>query len=147
MDQYSINIIGNNGTVNVDFIEKNYKLGLNEILLGQASDFPIKKDITDIVGFGDNIIKDMAFYEHEYTIYPGLPQYFDIKAWIQQVFDEETTVYNSAVSFLIDLYSRFNHYYDDSVEEICHYSGSMHQRGAFTVTSRMFTGHNMFLRI
>lgn len=139
--QFSIHIIGNNGTVNLDFVERNYKLDLNEILLGQASDFPIKKDVTDTIGFGDKIIKGMAFFEQEYTVYAGTPQFFDIKAWIEQVFDEGISVYNSGVSFLMDLYTRFNHYYDggDGIT-FFHYSGSMHQRGAFTVYKPNISG-------
>lgn len=143
MDQYSINIIGNNGTVNVDFVEKNYKLALNEILLGQAGDFPAKKDITDLIGFGDNIVKGMKFFEGEYTIYPGSPQYFDLKAWIETVFNEGVSVYNSGVSFVIDLYSRFNHYFDNSSADppvVIHHAGSMHQRGMFTVYKPNISG-------
>lgn len=137
MDQYSINIIGNNGTVNADFVENNYKLALNEILLGQASNFPIKKDITDTIGFGDNIIKGMQFKEQEFIIYPGTPQYFDLKAYIEDVFDEGTSVYNSAVSFYFDLYFKFNHFYDDTSggsEPIqYHYAGMAHKKGAFVI--------------
>jgi len=135
MDQYTLNIFGNDGTVNVEFKELLYKLAANEILLGRSGDFPGKKNISKLIDVNDIVMNNVVTIEDTDVITPTTGWAFKLDEFIETYFYEEIDPYNSGVHFLVDFYFSFNHMYVDRLvpANSCHYAGSQHIRTSFTV--------------
>lgn len=84
MDQYSIQILGNNNSTSIEFVEKNYKLDAGETLIGQDDDFPVKKNLS--------YLTDWETTEGEITpLKPSTVEAnrtINLTSWLETVFPE-----------------------------------------------------------
>lgn len=85
---------------------------------------------------------DEHLYEWTGTVTPTTPAQYDIKGLIEDIFDEVDPVYNSGVSFMVDFYFAFNHYFKDynTGYPTKHFAGSMHRRVSFTIYKPNISG-------
>ncbi len=133
MENYAIYVLGNNSPTSLNLVENEYRLGAGDVMLGQANNLPTIKNIGGIAGYQDNIVKDFKYHRYSASVPSGTPHNFDIKTWIANNFDESSSYPNSGVSFIVDAYFTFNHFYNIKEQTPFHYAGSMHQCVAFTI--------------
>lgn len=133
MENYAIYVLGNNSPTSLNLVENEYRLGAGDVMLGQENDLPTIKNIGGIAGYQDNIVKDFKYHRYSASVPSGTPHTFNIKSWIADNFYEETNEYNTGVSFIVDAYFTFNHFYNKKGDIPLHYAGSMHQRISFTI--------------
>ena len=133
MENYAIYVLGNNSPTSLNLVENEYRLGAGDVMLGQENNLPTIKNIGGIAGYQDNIVKDFKYHRYSASVPSGTPHNFDIKTWIANNFDESSSYPNSGVSFIVDAYFTFNHFYNKKEQIPFHYAGSMHQRVSFTI--------------
>lgn len=112
MEQFSIHIHGNNSPTSIEFVEKQYKLGAGETLVGKADDFPEKKSI--------KFFTDWEYTEGEIeplkpTTLPG-DRTIDLGSWIEEVFPrlQNENLRDKGITLEIDFLFFMNHWAQDS---------------------------------
>jgi hypothetical protein len=143
MDQYSINIPGNSGSVNISFEELSYKLLNDEIIIGQNSDFPTKKDISLLISLQDKFYADSAFEEIVNEVKPTADYNYALDTWIENNFGADSPNYNLGVRFFIDAHISFNHRAVDG-SLIHHYAGTYFKRFSFTAYRTKVSGNDFY---
>ena len=133
MRPFSIYVLGNNSPTSLNLVENEYLLGDGDVMFGRKNNLPVLKNIGGIAGYQDNIVKDFKYYRYRASVPSGTPHTFDIKTWVADNFREDAHDYNTGVSFIVDAYFTFNHYYIPIIGAKTHYAGSMHQRVSFTI--------------
>lgn len=131
MVKNGISVFGSTDGVGFTFLD--FNLGANEVMLGRVNDLPTIKNIGGIAGYQDNIVKDFKYHRYGASVPSGTPHNFGIKTWVADNFDESSSYPNSGVSFIVDAYFTFNHFYHKKEQTPFHYAGSMHQRVSFTI--------------
>lgn len=143
MDQYSINIHGNSGSVNISFEELAYKLASGEILIGQLNDFPDKKNIGNLITFQDNFIAGNTFDHISDEVKPTRDYMLALDTWIEDNFSGVSETDNSGVRFIIDAHISFNHKFVDGLA-VHHYAGTYFKRFSFTAYRTKVSGNDFY---
>jgi len=135
MDRYSIHTLINNGIINVDFVERNFKLNDGDILVGTSA-FPEVKHVGNLFNFLDDNASSKVFKSVLFTITPVKPYLFNLYQWLDDNFPSYSRDIDKGYSITVDFYFRFNHYYENgSGEQIIkkHYAGSAQKQLVFTI--------------
>jgi hypothetical protein len=121
MDQYSIQIIGNGGSVNIDFKELLYKLAGGEILIGKTNDFPENLNIQHQIDWNN----DWVVATGSVIVNKGTAQTINLSDIIDDLMPTETgeSVADRGVTVEVDLFFYVNHKADDD-GRIYHFSAT-----------------------
>jgi len=144
METFAIHIVGNQGTVNVDFVERNYKLLDDEILIGRNENFPTTININKLLTLQNKAIDNAIFDSFTLTTKPSAPYFFDLKAWILSKYPAIGDNINKGISFEIDFYFKMNHYYENTEDRIVkHYALTSRLNVVFSAYKSMIAGEGI----